>query len=287
MGWPRAESRTRRGWIVASEVIPDEPGSVGSTPEGSQQVSVGSLSWETCDPAALWERTAAWSAGALDSGIAAGYTHLDWLFSATITMYWYVGATEVRRESRVFTWLNGAVVTDATTIDGAPGDLADSAIESVAVTRSTYTFTPVSPYTVTPPNATFQRPDEILTTLRQEWFDQTGVVYEDFNMVVSYALSNVFRGTADFFGIPIALNTGDVGTIAWNIWRSHDADPYGLAWEDCSPPDPGGGDADCTCEAWTRRAPCAGDTGSRRAEASSSATRQAPCAGDTGTRRRC
>jgi hypothetical protein len=223
---------------VASEDIPDEPGSVVAGSE-TQQISTGTLSWETCTPLSEWLRTVAWNPGVLDPSGAIPYNHQDWLLDGDIRIRWHNGATLVRREDRVLLWRNGTVVSDDTEIDLAPGDLVDSAVDAIALTRSTYTFTPVlSGWTFTPPTSTHQRPDSLEMTFRQEWFDQTSLTYTNVNIYAAFALSNVYKGTRTFSGLgfDVAVNSGDVGTVVWNIWRSHDADPYGLAWEDCSPP---------------------------------------------------
>lgn len=237
---------------MATIVIDDEAGTVNSPPAGSQQISVGRLSWDTCTPASLWERTTTWQTGELSSTIATQYTHQDWLFTASIEVIWYNVSGETRRELREFLWRNGATVTDTVTVNNSSATLADSCVESVALTRSTYTFTPVQTgNTFTPPTATFQRPETITTAFKQSWFDQTNVSFTDVRFVVTYAVSNVYRGTRSFGGIDIASNGGDVGQVAWNIWRSHDSDPYGLVWEDCSGGGGGSGSGeDCPCD-WT------------------------------------
>lgn len=235
---------------MSTVIITDEAGTVGGVgTDGTQQVSAGRLTWNTCLPSVLWERTAAWSTSTLDGTIAAGYNNEDWIFSGTISLYWLLGGVEVRREVRTFSWLNGVVVSDATQVNGSPALLASSAVESIELARSSYTFTPVWAFPLTPPSATFQRPDSLLITLLESWFDQSTLAYDTLNMVASLSLSSVFEGSYDFFGSPRTLSTGHVGLLSWNIYRSHDGDPYGLVWEDCSGGGGGGGggdDGSCT-----------------------------------------
>jgi hypothetical protein len=282
---------------VATAIIEDEPGTVAGGGAGTQQISLGTLSWDTCIPKTIWSKPTTWSgnAGGLGFNSSDPYAHQDWWLDGTVEIIWYNGFTEVRRESRVFKWINGATTSDTVTINYGSGTVANSCIDSVTLTRSSYTFTlspSVPQESFSPPSATFQMAETITTNYKQGWFDQSLVTYTDVVIYNKYVVTNVYRGlrnldfdlngTTDFSQFQSA---GDVKEVSWRIYRSHDGSPYGLAWEDCS----GGGDggdgggsegSSCPCSSSRKVVVCGGFSRGVVACAGS-ARRAALCAGSS------
>lgn len=265
---------------MASVAIEDAPGGVGTGAPGSSQITLGVASWEYCDPRLDWSRgSGLWSPGALSSSYAAGFSLNDWIFIATHTMVWFLNNAIVRHEVRTAEYLNGSVVSDTTQINYASGILSNSAISSQTLTTSQYTA--AENVTYTPPTFTAQRPDSLVLAFRYQFFDQSTLAFDTFQISSEMSLSSVYRGTRDVGGIAIPVNGGRDGAWLWDIYRSALE-----AWQDCS--GGGGGDSGgCTCESWTRQAPCAGDTGSRAGSGAFSGSRRASCSGDVGGRRIC